>query len=319
MVLKSLEPLDYIMQQHLTNNGSSNSSVASMQASNPSFLANISNGIAATKGQCIHRFEENCPLCASIAGGIPNSVLVSSGGKSMHLFENCSSFAKGQKLALRTSKNTHPLEKKSKILLGDSKDLCKTCESKFYNEKEGMISAVSEGEEYRGVIRDGFWQAIWKCGETHSTFEEARTCAKRHYNIHKSGKCFCIYLTPPQPPNLLDHDKLAQLYILKNDKLKAWKIGVTGNLKEDRLKQHYIYGWEMVVRWKGLYGDHAYKQEQRIIRRWRENGFKHAVHYSKMPQGGATETASFDDVSSEDIESIIKEINIKINQQPIRS
>jgi hypothetical protein len=172
--------------------------------------------------------------------------------------------------------------------------LCRIC-YKFNKEEKhdcyAKVNVDSINNHYQAQLKNNDNATKWRCPHTHENKIEAIECARGHLHMHRSGECNCAYFKQPLP-EWLKNQKTTQLYVLHHPVLKAWKIGVTGSGKTERLQQHYDEGWVLKVLWVKMAGVQAYTIEQKVLEHWRKIGILPFLTKQQMPQGGWTETAS---------------------------
>jgi hypothetical protein len=196
-------------------------------------------------------------------------------------------------------------------------DYCRICYSRYTVDHACLVSGsviknsdLFNKDKYRGAIRDNSGY-VWTSEVLRHTTEEAQIDADLHLRLHQIGECRCHYIIPPIPNELRSSDK-ATIYIIKNDKLRSYKIGVSANSRGERVGQHTSGGWEIVGIWTHINGSAAYNIEQEHLREWRTRGCFPSVHPSQMPQGGYSETISYDDLSPEEMNRIKRDIDERV-------
>lgn len=196
-------------------------------------------------------------------------------------------------------------------------DYCRICYARYTMGHACLVrgsviknSDLFNKDRYRGVIRDNSGYA-WTSKVLRDTTEEAQIDADLHLGLHQIGECQCHYIIPPIPSELRSSDK-ATLYIVKNDKLRSYKIGVSANSRGERVEQHISNGWELEGIWTRVNGSAAYNIEQDYLREWRNKGCFPSVHPRQMPQGGYSETISYDDLSPEEMNKIKQDIDERL-------
>lgn len=93
---------------------------------------------------------------------------------------------------------------------------------------------------------------------------------------------------------------------MRHDELRAWQVGIT-NLPEKRIAAHRRRGWELVEVRGFDSGYDAAAIERSVLAGWRMAGFRPAATLEQMPQGGYTETVSWDDVPECSLDGLIAE------------
>jgi hypothetical protein len=188
--------------------------------------------------------------------------------------------------------------------------LCRVCYRANKNEPHDCYSKVKikhdEGH-YSGTLCNPAGATKWVCTHSHTSSEDALTCAKKHLQHHREGTCVCSYYAKPIP-EWLKNQKTTQLYILSHPTLKAWKVGVTGSGKTDRLQQHYSEGWSVKALWAGMAGVQAYTIEQKILQHWRTKNILPFLTKQQMPQSGWTETASILEYDNNRMNKLVEHI-----------
>lgn len=137
-------------------------------------------------------------------------------------------------------------------------------------------------EEYPGSMRP--WGATHTCGGVVSpTLSNVR-----------AGRGICRYCNSSFP-----FAGEADIYMVANG--TAIKIGIAAP-ESNRLSAHRRQGWHHVWSIRLATGDDAYNLEQAVLRWWRDDlGLPPAYPTSAMPQQGATETVTADDVSPSEV------------------
>jgi hypothetical protein len=156
-------------------------------------------------------------------------------------------------------------------------DYCRICYASYTLGHTCLVSGsviknsdLFNKDKYRGAIRDNSGYA-WTSKVLRNTTEEAQIDVDLHLGLHQIGECKCRDIIPPIPSELRSSNK-ATIYIVKNDKLRSYKIGVSANSRGERVGQHTSNGWEIVGIWTHINGSAAYNIEQDHLMEWRTRG-----------------------------------------------
>ena len=137
-----------------------------------------------------------------------------------------------------------------------------------------------------------------KCGEVvHPT-----------YSAVQQGQGGCIYCAEKG----FDPKKASYLYILKNDKLGALKVGIgNSNLKNnDRIRVFKASGWKLYKKWDFEKGIDAWTSEKGVFKILRKE-LKIPQHLTKSEIGyghGHTETINADLITLSELEEIVEKV-----------
>lgn len=162
--------------------------------------------------------------------------------------------------------------------------------------------------KYKGVIKDNY-RFVWISHFERVKEQDAISDSKEHIEKHKFGSCKCCYIVPPINDELRRSEK-ATLYIVKNDSLDSYKIGVSANSRGERISQHILNGWQIVKAWTNLRGVVAYNIEQTYLQEWRMKNFLPILTPKDMPSGGYSETVSYFCVSEREMQKICEDITV---------
>jgi hypothetical protein len=145
-----------------------------------------------------------------------------------------------------------------------------------------LAAGLTPVAPYEGSNRP--WAAQHECGRTVTpTLANAR-----------QGHGICRYCNSAFP-----FAGPATIYLVgTNDALKVGIAGAGGR----RIQTHEARGWKHLWSIDLPTGDDAYNSEQTVLRYWRDDlGLPAIVDAQTMPQGGATETVSAQEVSSTEV------------------
>lgn len=95
------------------------------------------------------------------------------------------------------------------------------------------------------------------------------------------------------------------LYLLKNEQLKHFKIGIMG-AETNRLGSHKSRGWQVIETWNFAYGYEANYVEQYCLEAIFDLGVTNTLVEKDMPQGGHTETFQMGAISVHQIKQLIQ-------------
>lgn len=155
---------------------------------------------------------------------------------------------------------------------------------------------LNEGVDPAWVHRGSTSIFYWRCLEGHSW----RT-ASRHRN--EGSGC------PTCAPSAFSPVKPGILYLIKQEKLRAMKVGITnGTSSSDRLDSFQKAGWEVVSVWRHPEGWRVSELESQVLT-WIRSQLKLPVYLSSQEMGslgGWTETFSLDGPNHELIISQIE-------------
>jgi len=98
-------------------------------------------------------------------------------------------------------------------------------------------------------------------------------------------------MDPPDTSHGFNKDSPANVYLIVNRELNAYKIGVT-NTETERVTQRTREGWELLKVWPVESGRVAKSIEFVVLDLLRTFGYDAIVDKSDMPQKGHTETFS---------------------------
>ena len=100
------------------------------------------------------------------------------------------------------------------------------------------------------------------------------------------------------------------LYLIENRSLRSFKIGITSpNSTSSRIAAHSRNGWRLIEIYSTKSMQVAFEIEQAVIDWWRrELRLWQSVESSNMPQGGATETVSSEQLSLGKLIAFIEEL-----------
>ncbi|WP_329583680.1 hypothetical protein [Streptomyces sp. NBC_01361] len=94
----------------------------------------------------------------------------------------------------------------------------------------------------------------------------------------------------------LDRSQPAVVYVMAHRQYGAVKVGIA-SVGSDRITRHQRQGWQLFRSLAAATGDHAWKIEQEVLRRLRQDlGLSHYLTRAHMPKGGWTETFDADAV-----------------------
>jgi hypothetical protein len=121
-------------------------------------------------------------------------------------------------------------------------------------------------------------------------------------SVQKGSGCrFCA-------PYGLDLQKPATLYLIEQSELRAAKIGIAESTS-DRIDVHIRRGWKVIQIWQFSTGELAGKAESAVLVYFRDElKLPPFLGPSDMPQGGYTETVSSSGLNTNQIETIVKDI-----------
>ena len=173
---------------------------------------------------------------------------------------------------------------------------CRYCARKSVDPKEArqfMIEAnLRPLEPYSRA------DSPWKC-----RCLKCKKIVTPSYSSIGSGQGGCKYCAIKG----IDYNQPAFIYLITNSKLGAHKIGI-GNekTKNNRLKEHARFGWEVFKTKRFESGELAEAVEQDVLR-WLRDVSSLPVHLTKaqLPQGGFTETV---DASLIELQTIWRQI-----------
>lgn len=140
------------------------------------------------------------------------------------------------------------------------------------------------------VMEDMLSTPRWRCSHLHENINDAYKCAATHYYQHTDGECKCAYFPRATAPSTYNNPT-SHLYIIRNEKLNAVKIGMSGNKLGVRINEHLDEGWELIAYFDNITWMQSWNAEQTIISNWRTSGIGFGAAFSELPQKGASETA----------------------------
>jgi hypothetical protein len=128
------------------------------------------------------------------------------------------------------------------------------------------------------------------------------------YSSVQQGQGGCIYCAEKG----FDPKKPSYLYILKNDKLNAIKVGIgNSNLKNnDRITVFKASGWKLYKKWDFEKGIDAWTTEKGVFQIVRKD-LRIPQHLTKLEIGyghGHTETINADLIALSDLEDIVEKV-----------
>ena len=187
---------------------------------------------------------------------------------------------------------------------------CTTCSLKRRSDSQRMPEEDARAE----MLKAGFLplepyisvNSPWKSKH----FECGNEVSPRLSSIRKKSGCsFCAKYG-------FDSTSPAILYFLKNDRLKAVKVGITGMATTRLARLNKEHGWEVIKQFEMKTGHDARKTEKIVLSWWREELF---APIGILPAeagilGGWTETAPISSISVEDTLGFIHGILNSLNQ-----
>lgn len=119
------------------------------------------------------------------------------------------------------------------------------------------------------------------------------------------GHGVCRPCAQSESDSAFDYFGSGVLYLLENEQLKHFKIGIMGE-KTNRLGSHASQGWQVIQTWSFAYGYEANYVEQYCLEAISDLGVTSTLVGKDMPQGGHTETFQMGVISVNKIQQLIQ-------------